>query len=242
MTTDSVDAWVKRLRSELRRGGSAAVAKGSQRFFKPREEVASHGWRTADLRRYGRERSREILRAHDHSFLLEVADNLFTGRNNTEAHLAVMLLEPSVGSFGTAEFRRFEGWLDRITNWSQHDALVHSLLGELLLADPKVAPPSMGWTKSRNRWKRRAAAVVLVKPARARQCWTEIQRVTLALLNDQDDMVQKGVGWLLREAAKADRNRTLPFLLKIRARAPRLVLRMACETLAVKDRSRVLGS
>ena len=53
-------------------------------------------------------------------------------------------------------------------------------------------------------------------------------------------MVQKGLGWLLREMAKADPKRTVPYLMKIRARAPRLVLRTACETLPITKRRRVL--
>lgn len=54
-------------------------------------------------------------------------------------------------------------------------------------------------------------------------------------------MVQKGLGWLLRETAKADPKRTVRYLNKIRVRAPRLVLRTACETLPQQHRSRLLG-
>jgi 3-methyladenine DNA glycosylase AlkD len=57
---------------------------------------------------------------------------------------------------------------------------------------------------------------------------------------DEDDMVQKGLGWLLRETAKADPKRTVPYLVKIRKKAPRLVLRTACETLPVAARRQVL--
>jgi 3-methyladenine DNA glycosylase AlkD len=55
-------------------------------------------------------------------------------------------------------------------------------------------------------------------------------------------MVQKGLGWLLRETAKFDPKRTVPYLMKIRVRAPRLVLRTACETLPKATRKKVLGS
>ena len=61
-----------------------------------------------------------------------------------------------------------------------------------------------------------------------------------SLLSDQDGMVQKGLGWLLRETAKHDPKRTVPYLMKIRERAPRLVLRTACETLPKTARARVL--
>ena len=53
-------------------------------------------------------------------------------------------------------------------------------------------------------------------------------------------MVQKGLAWLLREAAKADPQHTVPYLMKIRTRAPRLVLRTACETLPAATRKQVL--
>jgi 3-methyladenine DNA glycosylase AlkD len=69
----------------------------------------------------------------------------------------------------------------------------------------------------------------------------QIVRVSEALFADDDDMVQKGLGWLLREAAKADPKTTVPYLLRIRDRAPRLVLRTACETLPAATRARVLA-
>ena len=55
------------------------------------------------------------------------------------------------------------------------------------------------------------------------------------LLTSDDDMVQKGLGWLLREAAKANPEQTVGYLMTIRDRAPRLVLRTACETLPADD-------
>jgi 3-methyladenine DNA glycosylase AlkD len=53
-------------------------------------------------------------------------------------------------------------------------------------------------------------------------------------------MVQKGLGWLLRETAKADPKRTVPYLMSIREHAPRLVLRAACETLPASARKKIL--
>ena len=69
----------------------------------------------------------------------------------------------------------------------------------------------------------------------------EIKKLSDSLLADEDDMVQKGLGWLLRESAKFDAKRTVPYLLKIRGRTPRLVLRTACETLPATARKRILA-
>ena len=56
------------------------------------------------------------------------------------------------------------------------------------------------------------------------------------LLPSDDDMVQKGLGWLLREATKANPKQTVDYLITIRDRTPRLVLRTACETLDAATR------
>jgi len=69
--------------------------------------------------------------------------------------------------------------------------------------------------------------------------FAEIKRLSDLLLSDEDDMVQKGLGWLLRETAKTDAKRTVPYLMSIRKRAPRLVLRTACETLPLIVRARI---
>jgi 3-methyladenine DNA glycosylase AlkD len=83
--------------------------------------------------------------------------------------------------------------------------------------------------------------VALIRGARAQLLFPEIVKLSDSLLADKDDMVQKGLGWLLRETAKFDRKRTVPYLMKIREHAPRLVLRAACEPLPAGLKPRVLG-
>jgi 3-methyladenine DNA glycosylase AlkD len=173
-------------------------------------------------------------------FLLQVADNLFSGRILEEKAMAVLLLEKQTKNFGENEFQLFASWLDRVTSWADHDALAHYLLAPMVAADPARCRQVFLWAKSRNRWRRRAACVALIRGARERRFFEQIVRLSNRLLNDEDDMVQKGLGWLLRETAKADPKSTVPYLMKIRKNAPRLVLRTACETLPVATRKQVL--
>jgi 3-methyladenine DNA glycosylase AlkD len=154
---------------------------------------------------------------------------------------AVFLLEKLDAEFGDREFRLFESWLDRITSWADHDGLVHYLIGPMIASKPARAKAVFRWAKSPNRWRRRAACVALIRGARAKMFFPEIKRLSNSLLDDEDDMVQKGLGWLLRETAKFDAKRTIPYLMKIRRRAPRLVLRTACETLPLETRKLVLA-
>jgi len=226
------------IRRALKAGGSAERSSSVQRFF--REEVQSHGWRTADLRRAALRWRREILQESDLKFLLQVADHLFAGTINEDKNVAVFLLENITDKFGDEEFRLLESWLPRISNWSDHDALVHYLIAPMVVAKPARASRVFHWAKSRNRWFRRAACVALIQGARRKMLFSEIIRLSAALLSDEDDMVRKGLGWLLRETAKADVQRAVPYLMSIRERAPRLVLRTACETLPRTTRKAIL--
>jgi 3-methyladenine DNA glycosylase AlkD len=219
--------------------GSAEHAAGVQWFFK--DEIKSHGWYTAKLRSAALDSRRVIRREFDLDFLLQVADKLFVGRNLEEKTFAVFLLEKTTEEFGESEFRLFESWLPRISSWADHDGLVHYLIAPMIAAKPTRSVRVFVWAKSPNRWHRRAACVALIQGARKRMFFPEIKRLSDLLLSDKDDMVRKGLGWLLRETAKADAKRTVPYLMIIRERAPRLVLRTACETLPPSVRKKVLA-
>src|SRR5882762_5024676 len=65
------------IRRALKDGGSSEHAGGVQWFFK--DEIKSHGWYTADLRRAAVRFRRELRKEHALDFLVEVADHLFCG-------------------------------------------------------------------------------------------------------------------------------------------------------------------
>ena len=111
----------------------------------------------------------------------------------------------------------------------------------MIVMKPTRAKSVFRWAKSRDHWHRRAACVALIQGTRRKMFFPEIKRLSNTLLFDDDDMVQKGLGWLLRETAKANAKRTIPYLLSIRQHAPRLVLRTACETLPLTARRKILS-
>jgi len=227
------------IRRVLVDGASAPHTEEVQRFFK--HEIKSRGWYTHELRKLAVRFRRTILADHDIPYLLQVADQLFRGNVLEEKVFAVLMLQGIVGDFGKAEFKLFESWLDRISSWADHDWLVQYLIGPIIAGDATLLSRPPRWANSKKRWHRRAAAVSLIHSTRQHKNFEHIQRVTEILLPSDDDMVQKGLGWLLREAAKANPQQTVEYLMTIRERTPRLVLRTACETLPVKTRERVLG-
>jgi len=234
------DAVVREVRRELERKGSPAYARRVQMFFKA--PVHAYGWRTAEVRRLAARLRREILAEKDGRLLLAVAEKLFAGPTLEETTLGVVLLERSVNNFGRKEFRRLEKWLPRVRDWGGCDALCCLLLGPMVASDSGLLMRPFRWAKSKNYWHRRAAAVALVPAARTGLYTKEILRLSEDLLADKEYMVQKGVGWLLKETSKARRKQVVSLLLRVRKRAPRLLLRTACEKLPARERRRILAA
>ena len=232
----SINPDVTRITTHLKGHGSAERAAGVQWFFK--ETIRSYGWRTADLRRYARDVNTAL--SPDTRHLLDTAEQLFHSEVIEEKAMAVLMLQRSLRTFGVTEFRRFERWLPLVASWADHDALTMVLIGPMMTAEPGRAARVFTWATSKRRWHRRAAAVSLIDGVRHGLFTDEATDITYGLMADEDDMVRKGLGWLLREWGKVRPAETIPLLLKIRPATSRLVLRTACERLPATDRARIL--
>ena len=227
------------IRRVLLDGASAPHSAEVQWFFK--EQVKSRGWYTAELRKVAVRFSRTIVAENGLPFLVQVADQLFRGDVLEEKVFAVLMLQGAVGKFGAREFKLFESWLDRISSWADHDALCSYIIGPMMVNEPRRTARALTWTRSPDRWHRRAACVSLIRGVRLKHFELETEEVCRRLLHEEDEMVQKGLGWLLREATKYNPDFAVPLLKSIRKTAPRLVLRTGCETLNSTLRTQILN-
>jgi hypothetical protein len=82
----TVASFATEVRCTVKAGGCPERSSSVQRFFK--EEIQSHGWRTAALRRVALCWRRKILQEFDLKFLLQVADHLFAGTINEDKNVA----------------------------------------------------------------------------------------------------------------------------------------------------------
>jgi 3-methyladenine DNA glycosylase AlkD len=128
-------------------------------------------------------------------------------------------------------FDTFDGWVDTLSNWANTDGMCTGLISETVRKDPKLVERLLDWTNSENRWRRRAAVVSLVPIARKGEMLNDVFRLADRLMEDPDDMVQKGVGWLLKEASKRHPEEVREYLLRWRLKTSALVLRYASEKL-----------
>jgi len=102
-------------------------------------------------------------------------------------------------------------------------------VGDFVMMYPEFISEVISWTDSPNRWTKRAAAVSLILPARKGHFLKEVFVISDRLLLDKDDMVQKGYGWMLKEASKAHLEDVYQYVLKHRQDMPRTALRYAIE-------------
>lgn len=143
-------------------------------------------------------------------------------------------------SCGAAEWGLFERWLNRyVDNWGACDGLASWLLAACIENQPDLSAALPAWTRSRNRWKRRAATVSLVYEAKRGRSTERIFEVAALLIGDADDMVRKGLGWLLKETYPKKPREVVGFLLA-HTDAPRLVVRYAAEKMSPADRRKVM--
>lgn len=235
-----VNGLVRQVEGELRKRARPAVAQQTQRFFKPGEKIQARGVRATEVKRIAA-RARQTLRAKSNlRDVLRFAERLLASPWMEDRAAAIYTAGSFVRRFGAEEFRRSERWLRYVHDWATSDGLSVQVLGPQFLADGKRVGRVFAWARSKNRWYRRAAATSLIPAARRGLCPREVFRVARRLYRDSDDMVQKGVGWLLKEACKARRPEVVRFLLGLKRDAPRLVLRYASEKLPLRERRLVL--
>jgi len=129
-----------------------------------------------------------------------------------------------------SDFEQMEYWIQEcINNWASCDTLCNHNVGSFIEMYPEYINQLKTFTQSENRWVKRAAAVSLMVPARKGMFLNDIFEIALLMLTDKDDMVQKGYGWMLKEASKAHQEEVFDFVIEHKAIMPRTALRYAIE-------------
>jgi len=203
--------------------------------------------RKADLIRYFKESietyglTQKQNKAIADQFYPEVKGDLAAALALTEELLKTGVLDAaSVGLKMLDRFRRkiraehfplFDQWVEYLSNWAITDHLTTHMISECIKDDPKLTEELIKWTGSDNRWRRRAAAVTMVPIARKGLMLDEVYSIAEPLMTDEDDMVQKGVGWMLKEASREYPQEIHEYLIRWKPESPALILRYASEKL-----------
>lgn len=209
--------------ARLRELANPAGAAGAARFFK--EPAKFLGIRAPVLRRLSREFQAMPLRE-----LAKMLDSPW----HEERALALLILVRRYRKEPEAVHGLYLEKIDRIDNWALVDVAARDLIGahgnrELLYE----------LVQSESVWKRRIA-IVATQFFIKRGQFDDTLRLAEQLLGDEEDLIHKAAGWMLREVGDRDGAVLRRFLKKHVRSMPRTMLRYAIEKLPEAERQRWL--
>lgn len=216
----------KDVKQKLKSLASPDVAKSSMRFFKTGpgqygEGDTFIGIKVPTLRTVPRE---------FRSLPLEEIESLLKSPIHEERHLALMVLVLQVAKCDDA-YRRvvFDFYLRNtkfINNWDLVDCSAPQVVGGYLL--DKSRKPLFDLTRSKSLWERRIA-IVSTQHFIRHDDFADTLAISHKLLRDEEDLIHKAAGWMLREVGKKAKADLEAFLDQHGTVMPRTMLRYAIE-------------
>jgi 3-methyladenine DNA glycosylase AlkD len=125
----------------------------------------------------------------------------------------------------------------KFNNWDLVDVTCTHIVGNFLLDKNKKTLYDLA--KSKNLWEKRISIVSTFEFIKNNQ-FGDTLKISEILLKDKHDLIQKAVGWMLREVGKRDAKILRDFLKTNYLKIPRTTLRYAIEKFSKEERKRWL--
>lgn len=228
------------LKSEIKQSSNPERAKISQRFFKTGKGEYGEGDIFIGITV---PESRKIAKKYS-NLELEYISELLKSKIHEERLIALLIL---VDKFKKAKKNKseqrkiFEFYLTQsqfVNNWDLVDLSADKIVGEFLFNDEKQL--LYYYAKSKNIWQRRIAIVSTFAFIKKRK-FGETLAVAEILLRDEHDLIQKAVGWMLREIGKRNPEVLETFLRTNYKSMPRTMLRYSIEKFPQEKRKAYLS-
>lgn len=126
-----------------------------------------------------------------------------------------------------------------INNWDLVDTSAPYIIGDFLLNKNRKILYKLA--KSKNIWEKRISIISTAMFIKNNQFQDTI-KISEILLKDKHDLIQKAVGWMLREMGKKDKKTLEIFLKKHYKSMPRTMLRYSIEKFPEAERKNYLTS
>jgi 3-methyladenine DNA glycosylase AlkD len=125
--------------------------------------------------------------------------------------------------------------LNSINNWDLVDSSAPYIVGDYLYNNQEQSKILLEFSQSENLWVRRISIVSTFAFIKNNE-FNKTLEIAKLLLNDDQDLIHKAVGWMLREIYKRDKRIIKRFLRQNYALIPRTTLRYAIERMDKEER------
>ena len=218
---------IHKIRSELKNNIDKKTQEPGQNFFK--EKIYSYGVKTAIVTKISKVFFNDI-KSKPKTDIFKLCDELWQSGYLEESFIACKWSYFIHKDYEPSDFEIFERWIDiYVNNWASCDTLCNHTIGQFVEMYPAYLSNLKNFTSSDNRWMRRASAVSLILPARKGKYLKDIFEIADLLLLDQEDLVQKGYGWLLKVASQSHQGEVFEYVIRNKKVMPRTALRYAIE-------------
>jgi 3-methyladenine DNA glycosylase AlkD len=234
-TTRMVEEIQLKIKNESKKSDIEKV----KRSFK--EDVDTCGLSTPKIKKIAKGYIKQLKKENDISKVFDLAERLFISARMEEVSLAMEILRHFHNRYTPQMFSLFNQWINYLTNWAHTDDFSTHHIAPLIQLDNNIIKQITKWTKSPNRWRRRSSAVSLIPEARKGNCLPEVFKIASKLMKDTDVMVQKSVGWLLKEASKKHPKEVADFLFQWKDKTNKSVLNYSVKKLPIKLKRKVLS-
>jgi 3-methyladenine DNA glycosylase AlkD len=233
-----METVLERIRTDLKNSCDPTTQKTFQRFFK--EEVRYYGVKTPTVGKIAKKYWSEI-KSLDKQEIFNLCDELYRSDYTEEAFIVSNWVPNLADRYEITDLAVFRVWIEKyINNWAKCDGFCNHTLGTFVMMYPGCIEELKKWTQSDNRWLKRAAAVSLIIPAKRGEFLDDVFEIADRLLTDREDLVQKGYGWLLKEASRHHQDEVFLYVLKNRSTMPRTALRYAIELMPLELRKEAM--
>jgi len=229
-------------RRALKRLARPAGDFDARRYFRGTVDLRFHNVGTAAMRMLARSIHAQYASGWTVNDAAACADALIVDAYLEAKAVGIELLARYRRDFSPRLLPMWKRWLanGHAANWATTDAICGCLIGPMLVAHGAVASEMRQWSHHRSLWVRRASAVSLIPSLRKGVALSLAYDVASALHADDEDLIQKAVGWMLREAGKADATRLERYLRRHGPAIPRTTVRYAIERFAPPRRRALL--
>jgi 3-methyladenine DNA glycosylase AlkD len=218
---------ISEMREELVNSADEKTKETAARFFK--EGINCYGVKAASVLKIADKYFKQIKNEKKDT-VFSLSEELLKSDLFEESSIAFEWVYRMREFYEPDDFEVFEEWIGKyVNNWAKCDTLCNHSVAAFIESYPQYITRLKQWTKSDNRWFRRAAAVTLVLPARNGKFLEDVLEIADSLLMDEDDLVRKGYGWMLKEAGKAHQQEIFEYVMKNKKVMPRTSLRYAIE-------------
>jgi 3-methyladenine DNA glycosylase AlkD len=234
-TTKETASLLRTIKKELSKKADAKTKETFLRFFK--HDVNCYGVKNPLIRKIAKEQFKRV-KALEKEEIFSLCEELFRSRLSEEAFIAAYWLDWISHSLVPGDMKTLERWIDQyIDDWAKCDTLCNHAIGSFLMDHPSLVSALKQWAFSSNLFVRRAAAVSLILPARKGLFLKEVFEISDILLLDKEDLVQKGYGWMLKEASRTNSQEVFSYLMKKKTTMPRTAFRYALEKMTPELRA-----